>query len=153
MAAVIFRANLTSLDLFVRQAHGEWRELTPLEAAILLDGIERTVDYIKEQWPVDTGTSKDSWTYDTSGANERASWVEFQNPMYYAEFVHYPGGNPENPIWRWLIPEAIGAVLAPTLDLVKQAILVTERRIAAVIAQKQITKEQATDVVYRSANA
>jgi hypothetical protein len=126
--AVELVVRLKSIDDYVKRRHGRVRALTPNEQGQIFRYADRMLEYIKSRWPVDTGTSRDRWTYELDPSPGRMA-IRIENPMFYAEYVHHRGGSPERPLWETLVPEAFGLIKDPMLTAVRNQIDLTERAI------------------------
>jgi hypothetical protein len=124
--AVAVDIRLRSIEEHIRTRHGKDRKPTPTEVFIIADAVEDVVNYIKRRWPVDTGTSRDRWTYQLL-FNAGELVIVIENPMYYAEYVHNRGGTPEDPLWSRLVPEAWNAHKVQMLQALRAEIDKTER--------------------------
>ena len=104
MSAINYRIKLQRLEGMVKLKHKTSRRLAPREEKILERYARDIVSYIRDQWPVDTGTSRAAWSWrlDTVEGNYA---INLTNRMYYASFVHYRG-SPKAPgrHGRWLTP-------------------------------------------------
>jgi len=114
MSAINYRIKLERLEGMVKLKHKTSRALAPKEERILRRYARDIVMYIKEQWPVDTGTSRSAWTWGIEGVEGNFA-INLTNRMYYASFVHYRGspkapgrhGNWLTPaVYEELVPEA-----------------------------------------------
>lgn len=130
MAAIVQPVTLASVDAEIVRQHGTWRYLSPTELDILIDGVVEVVALVKAGWPVDTGTSKDAWTYTIYPPSERSIGFDIENPMFYAEWVHEKGGSPEDPLWSRLIPAAVSSVMPGVVEALRRAIRATETEVA-----------------------
>ena len=124
--AVAVDIRLKSIEEHIRRRHGKDRKPTPSEVYIIADFVEDAVNYIKRRWPVDTGTSRDRWTYELL-FNAGDLVIVIENPMYYTEYVHNAGGTPEDPLWARLVPEAWNAHKEQMLQALRAEIDKTER--------------------------
>ena len=132
--AVMGTLTLPSLDAYITAVHGEPRALIPDEVAILAAWGAGIVAFIRARWPVDTGTSRDNWTFEVNPSpGEMAIIVE--NEMYYAEFVYRKGDSSKTPLWSKLIREAWERAKEPLLVDAKAAIDANERRFERELAQ------------------
>ena len=104
MSAINYRIKLQRLEGMVKLKHKTSRRLAPREEKILERYTRDIVSYIRDRWPVDTGTSRAAWSWrlDTVEGNYA---INLTNRMYYASFVHYRG-SPKAPgrHGRWLTP-------------------------------------------------
>lgn len=104
MSAINYRIKLQRLEGMVKLKHKTSRRLAPREEKILERYARDIVSYVRDQWPVDTGTSRAAWSWrlDTVEGNYA---INLTNRMYYASFVHYRG-SPKAPgrHGRWLTP-------------------------------------------------
>ena len=62
--AVAVDIRLKSIEEHIRRRHGKDRKPTPSESFVIRGFAGDVVSYIKRRWPVDTGTSRDRWTYE-----------------------------------------------------------------------------------------
>ncbi len=112
MSAINYRIKLQRLEGMVKLKHKTSRRLAPREEKILERYARDIVSYIRDQWPVDTGTSRAAWSWrlDTVEGNYA---INLTNRMYYASFVHYRG-SPKAPgrHGKWLTP-AVYEMLVP----------------------------------------
>lgn len=130
MANVVYRVALASIDAYVVRAHGRPRELTLAERRVLIAYGDRIIDDLSDEWPVDTGLSRDAWFYRVSGkAREVAIVVE--NPVDYVSFVHRAGTPEIPPLWTTLIPEIVNRYAAMLLADLRAAIDRTEAQARA----------------------
>ena len=132
--------RLRSIEQHIRRRHGEDRKPTPNETQTIATHVEDVLNYIKRRWPVATGTSRDRWMYRLS-FNVGELFVRIENPMYYAEYVHYAGGTPEDPLWSRLVPEAFQAYAAAMNQAVAREIDKTERALIAKQRRQRLTRE------------
>lgn len=139
--AVRLNIRLRTLDEYVAKRHGAQRALTPHESNAIYDFADRMLQYIKDRWPVDTGTSRDRWTYVLNGTPGQMG-LTIENPMFYAEYVHYAGGSDDSPLWETLLPEAFNMVKDALMAAVLAAVDKTEQRIDRDI-QRGRTRRQA----------
>ena len=124
------KLRLPAIESAVLRAHGSQRALTPDEEDVLNQYGELILAYIEAGWPVDTGTSQDSWTIHADVSPGEYGYT-VANEMYYASFVHRKGeGSPEDGLWRHLIPEAFDAYKAALIADLQRVIVATEARMA-----------------------
>jgi hypothetical protein len=127
--AVRFEIRLRSLDEYVRKKHGQQRALTPDEFDVIFFWAEIMIATIRNQWPVDTGTSRDRWMSEIDGTPGEMG-ITVENPMYYAEYVHRRGTPADPPLWETLVPEAFDLIAEPMLASARRAVDNTEREFA-----------------------
>lgn len=127
--AVELLVRLKSIEDYIKRQHGGPRPIAPRELDQLAHWSDRMLEYIKSRWPVDTGTSRDRWTYELDPSFGRIG-IRIENPMYYAEWVHHRGGSPETPLWETLVPEAFQLIKEPMLVAVRNQVDLTERAIS-----------------------
>ncbi len=144
--AVEVTIRLKSIEDYVRQMHGSPRSLTPREEDQISLWADRMLETIKGRWPVDTGTSRDRWAY-TIDPTFGNMGLRIFNPMHYADYVHYKGGSPENPLWESLVPEAWQMVKAPMLTATKSQVDLTERAILRRRSAGRTDRESFLDVL------
>lgn len=126
--------RLRSVEQHIRRTHGKDRKPTPNEGFVIRQYAGEIINYIKRRWPVDTGTSRDRWVY-TLSFNVGELFIRIENPMFYAEYVHYEGGTPEDPLWLRLVPEAfqvykdaLNEAAAREIDKTERALIARQRR-------------------------
>ena len=126
--------RLRSVEQHIRRTHGKDRKPTPNETQVIGSMADDIINYIKRRWPVDTGTSRDRWLYRLS-FNVGELFIRIENPMFYAEYVHYEGGTPEDPLWLRLVPEAfqvykdaLNEAAAREIDKTERALIARQRR-------------------------
>lgn len=127
MPAVQVEIELKGIEAYVKKkTRGQPRPLSPVEVETLYYWADLMLVYIKNQWPIDTGTSRDRWSLvaDTS-PGRMALFVE--NPMYYASYVHRAGTPAEPPLWEVLVPQAWALFKLPLNQAVYKAIDKTAR--------------------------
>lgn len=116
MSAINYRIKLQRLEGMVKLKHKTSRRLAPREEKILERYARDIVSYVRDQWPVDTGTSRAAWSWrlDTVEGNYA---INLTNRMYYASFVHYRG-SPKAPgrHGRWLTPAVYEEVVPEAWD-------------------------------------
>jgi len=125
MGAVVVNIRLQSLDAFLRRAHGGLRALTPAEGLVLDRWGAVMVQYIKDRWPVDTGTSRDRWTFEVRGSPGGIG-IQIENDMFYADYVHRVGDPSKTPIWQGLVTQAFMLAKDQMLAEARQAVQATE---------------------------
>ena len=134
MAVLVDIRLKTSEDYITKKNEGDPRRPTDAEADVINHWAEIVLAYIRNRWPVDTGTSRDRWSIVFDGTPGRMA-LFIENPMYYAEYVHLAGTPPDPPLWETLIPEAWGLFELPMRAAVFRAgdrtANETERRRAA----------------------
>jgi len=104
MPAINYRIKLQRLEGMVKLKHKTSRRLAPREEKILERYARDIVSYVREQWPVDTGTSRAAWAWGVD-AMEGNYAINLENRMWYSSYVHYRG-SPKAPgrHGRWLTP-------------------------------------------------
>ena len=126
MGAVRATIRLVSLDDKVRAAHGSPRALVPDEIDVVRTWGELMLDFIQASWPVDTGASRDAWSFFIDPSPNSMAIV-IENPMFYADFVHRAGDPTRSPIWEAIIVEAWGLARQGLILAASAAIDRTER--------------------------
>tara|TARA_R100000322_G_scaffold4304_1_gene3377 strand:+ start:209 stop:682 length:474 start_codon:yes stop_codon:yes gene_type:complete len=126
--AVSVEIRLRSLEEYIKRRHGKTRNTTPDEEMVIFRYADQIIEYVKDNWPVDTGTSRDRWLYEFKATAGRLS-LFVENPMFYSEFVHRAGGSPNDPLWRRIVPEAWAIFKEPMLADVRRRVDATERAI------------------------
>lgn len=121
--------RLREVEAYLRRVHGGPRELGVDELDVLDRHAEAVVLAIEDQWPVDTSTSRDAFTYTVQGHAGEVGYT-IENDVDYAQYVHRAGESPDSPLWRTLIPDEVRAD-APGLNAdMRRAIDQTERALA-----------------------
>lgn len=119
--------RLTSIEEHLRREYGSVRVLQPPETAVVRAFMDTMIGFIKDSWPVDTGTSRDSWSYRIVSDGEQVA-VEVTNQMPYASYVH-PAGTPEGEwYWQQLVTETWLETRAMLVARLKERITETEDR-------------------------
>ena len=121
MGAVEVTVRLRTIDQYIRTKHGRPRSLTPGEMDIATRWVDKIVELVRSEWPIDTGTSYDNWTASLNPRGGQIS-ITVSNDMYYAEYVH-------DGLWRSVVPRAVKAVKRLLISQLKTAILRTEERL------------------------
>ena len=105
MGAVRATIRLASLEAKIREAHGSPRALVPDETDVVRKWGELMLDFVQASWPVDTGTSRDAWSFYIDPSPGSMAIV-IENPMFYADYVFRAGDITRSPIWEVIIVEA-----------------------------------------------
>lgn len=125
--------RLPAVDAYLLAAHGSPRSLTSEEGDVLFEYATEVEAYVVDRWPVDTGTSRDSFSFTLSTQPGDIS-VLFENPMYYAEYVTLKGTTPVSqggvPLYAELFPAALGIYRDAAIRALCDAIDRTEATIA-----------------------
>lgn len=121
VGAVRVNIRLQSIDKYIVAKHGRPRALTPNEDDLLESFAQLITQAIRDQWPVDTGTSRDRWTVTATGRGGDVGLV-VENPMFYAEYVH-------DELYARLIPQIWNAVKRNLIAGLKLRIDETEKRL------------------------
>ena len=130
MAGVRYKVELKSIDAYLRSVHGSARELTVAERRVLTAYADRMVDDIANEWPVDTGLSRDSW-YSTVSGKAGGIYIAIENPIDYSVWVHRANTPEIPPLWSTLIPEVVRRYSARLIADLRQAINTTEASLRA----------------------
>ena len=113
MPGIVFPVYLDSVYNILLVEHGRPRSLSAVEVGILRDYADLIVEYIQDQWPVDTGTSRDAWGYDLEVHPPRIGFI-LENEMDYAPYVARSGE--PGPLFERLVPEAVRAYSVDLVD-------------------------------------
>tara|TARA_R100000808_G_scaffold7939_1_gene22751 strand:- start:4528 stop:5028 length:501 start_codon:yes stop_codon:yes gene_type:complete len=145
MPAVRVNIRFRTIDAYIKQKHGTYRSLTPMEMNVANRYAERMIRQIRAQWPIDTGTSWGKWQWEIYPfPGETAIIIE--NPMDYTTYVH-PAGTAPNPSAAGslgssyagrLIKSAFNEIKHPLTVAMKREIDRTETRTAR--AKEEPTK-------------
>lgn len=124
--------QLPAIDAYLIAKHGAPRSLTAEEADILWEYGAMVEEYVVSRWPVDTGTSRDSFSFTISG--QAPISILFENTMFYAGYVH-EAGTPSiaeggTPLYAELYPAALDRYRADAVRDLQSAIDQTEAEIA-----------------------
>jgi hypothetical protein len=104
MSAINYRIKLERLEGMVKLKHKTSRRLAPRELQILRRYARDIIAYIREQWPVDTGTSRAAWTYGVEGLDGNYA-INLENRIWYSSWVHYKGSpKGRGRHGKWLTP-------------------------------------------------
>lgn len=106
--------HLKSIEDYIIAKHGEWRQLTLPERRILDQYGAEIVDRIQAEWPVDTSFSRDHFEVTVQGW-KRPVLILIENDVFYAQYVHRAGTDPDDALWKSLIPRVIAEVSADLL--------------------------------------
>jgi len=119
--------HLKSVENFVVQRHGSFRQLTVPERKILIHWAEVMVSMIQASWPVDTSYSRDGF-FATITGSKRPFQIIIENRVGYVQWVHRAGTSrdPERALWRTLIPDVLASVQAQMLNEIRAEIIRTE---------------------------
>lgn len=133
MARIEVTMPLPMVDAYLLRKHGSPRSLTAEESDILWEYGADMERYVVDRWPVDTGTSRDMFSFTVSGQPGTIS-ITFANPMFYAEYVHL-AGSPSiaeggTPLYAELFPEARDVYRDRLVQELEAAIDQTEEEIA-----------------------
>lgn len=122
--------RLTSVEKYIEQQHGEFRQLTLEERRILRRYAEYIVERVQQAWPVDTGRSRDGFTA-VIEASKKPVQIVITNDVYYVQWVHYAGTPADDVLWRTLLPNVIKEVRDNLLAEIRAEVDRTEARLAA----------------------
>lgn len=125
MANVVYRVALASIDAYVVRVHGRPRELTLAERRVLIAYADRMVEDVANEWPVDTGFSRDHWASKISGRAGQVAII-LENSADYVSFIHRAGTPEIPPLWTTLLPEVVNRYAARLLADLRAAIDRTE---------------------------
>lgn len=119
--------RLRSVEDYIVQAHGSFRQLTLAERQVLRRWADHIVDLIQANWPVDTGLSRDGY-FATIQASRRPLQIIIQDDVGYVQWVRRKGEKQAGLdfLWRRLIPQIIRQVSPALLADMKTAIDKTE---------------------------
>jgi len=139
MASIKVEWRLPTIDAYVLAKHGAPRSLTAEEGDVLWEYATEVEAYVVDRWPVDTGTSRDSFafTLNTQPGNVSAT---FTNDMFYAEYVTLKGTLPVSqggtPLYAELYPEALNVYRDAAIRDLMAAIDRTEATIARASSER-----------------
>lgn len=126
---------LPTVDAYLLVAHGAPRSLTAEESDVLYEYAGLIEAYVVERWPVDTGTSRDSFAFTVSGQPGEIG-ATFTNDMFYVEYVHRAGEPPDPPLYAILFPEARDLYQPDAIRDLQAAIDRTEAAIARASSER-----------------
>lgn len=138
-------APLQEIERYIRKVHGRRRNLRPSEIDVLRQEVNAQMRVIRQNWPVETGTSRLAW-YFTINPSAGQVAVIFHNPMFYAGFITRKGETPVrdggSPWFTRLLPAVWKANRARLERRLKDAIDKTERQEQTQAAPFSATKAQ-----------
>lgn len=123
-----YPVDLKSIETYVRQQHGSDRFIALNEIDVISDWAGQIVNEIEREWPVDTSTSRDSFSYIV---NNTGYGFTILNDCDYVEFIHRAGEPPIPPLWETLIPDVIDQYAQGLLQAMRDAVDETEARFTA----------------------
>lgn len=129
MSRIDVTIKLTDMIAYLRKKHGDDRPLTPKEVAALRVMGNDMLRVIKQNWPVDTGTSRGAWSYSINPSPRSIAFV-FTNRAWYSSWITRRGERPVkdggSPLFRRLLPAVWNAAKPKTFRLLREAIDKTE---------------------------
>lgn len=120
--------KLRSLEDYVIRQHGSFRQLDVPEIRAVQRGTRDLVLAIQDEWPVDTGFSRDGWTFTTSLSSSPFS-ITLENDVFYSQWVHAPGGSPDDPLWRDIVPKLAREFVPEIIASARRQVDITEGRL------------------------
>ena len=130
MAGVEANFAFPVIEALIVAQHGEPRALTGDELLILDAGGESMVTFIRDRWPVDTGSSQDAWMAHTSSSPGTIG-IQITNDLDYAEWVHPTGTAAGDWYWQSLVTQAWTTVKPGLIADLSGQIIATEQAIRA----------------------
>jgi len=131
--------QLPAVDAYLLGAHGAPRSLTAEEGDVLWEYAAEVERYVVERWPVDTGTSRDSFAFTISTQPGEIA-ATFTNDMFYAKYVTEKGTTPVSQggtsLYAELYPAALDAYRDNAIRDLKAAIDRTEATIARASSER-----------------
>lgn len=138
-------APLEEIERYIRKVHGKRRNLTPPEIEVLRTEVNAQMRVIRQNWPVETGTSRLAW-YFTINPSAGQIAIIYHNPMWYAGFITRKGDTPVRdggpPWFTRLLPAVFNANRGRLERKLKAAIDKTERQQQTAIPAFSATKAQ-----------
>tara|TARA_R110002073_G_scaffold110569_6_gene246871 strand:- start:8931 stop:9434 length:504 start_codon:yes stop_codon:yes gene_type:complete len=95
MPAVRVNIRLRTVDAYIKEKHGRYRSINPAEQNVVNRYAERMIRKIRNNWPIDTGTSWGKWQWMVNPTPGQTMLI-IENPMDYTTYVH-PAGTSPNP--------------------------------------------------------
>ncbi len=121
--------RLRTIEAYIRLRHGSDRDMSADEIQVLQEWAGVIVDDIANQWPVDTSTSRDAFSYTIE--LDGVGFV-ILNDADYAQYVHRAGTPAEPALFETLIPEVVDANIEAMFAAMRRAVDTTEAQIAMV---------------------
>ena len=147
MSSVKLAITLKKLQDYVLEVHGEERRLGQDAERVLDRYATELVKYVRERWPVDTGTSRMAWSWRTSSRAGTYA-IELTNRMYYASDITDDGTPDGTPLWSQLIAEGWKSLSESFYVEIKSEVDAAQQLIEAAVADG-VSKETAVfDVLH-----
>lgn len=121
--------ELASIASYIVSRHGKFRYLELNEIQTLDQWAGDIVEKIEEEWPVDTSTSRDAFSY-TLMTGGRVGFT-ITNDVDYVQYIHAAGTGPESALVDTLIPEIVQDYTSGLLVAMRAAVEVAELVLAA----------------------
>lgn len=133
--------RLQSIEQYIIQKHNGFRYLELNEIQTLDQWAGDIVQTIEDEWPVDTSTSRDAFSYTLMEVGEVGFTI--LNDVDYVEYIHRKGtpsiAEGGTPLYAELIPQVIQQYKEGMLQALRDAVDVSE---AAFQAQAQPTTKR-----------
>ena len=133
--------RLQSIEQYIIQKHNGFRYLELNEIQTLDQWAGDIVQTIEDEWPVDTSTSRDAFSYTLMEGGEVGFTI--LNDVDYVEYIHRKGtpsiAEGGTPLYAELIPQVIQQYKEGMLQALRDAVDVSE---AAFQAQAQPTTKR-----------
>ena len=100
--------RLTAVEQEVVRQNGRPRDLSIDERNVIDAFAEAMVTDLEEAWPVDTGLSRDAWSWVLEIAPGDYTLI-ILNDVDYVEYIHRAGENPDSPLYLELVPQVVAA--------------------------------------------
>jgi hypothetical protein len=129
MSRIDVTIKMPDMIAYLRKQHGSDRPLTPKEVAALRVMGNEMLRVIKQNWPVDTGTSRGAWSYYVNPSPRAIAFV-FTNRVWYSSWITKRGERTVKdggaPLFRRLLTAVWNAGKPKTFRLLREAIDKTE---------------------------
>lgn len=133
--------RLQSIEQYIIQQHHGFRYLELNEIQTLDQWAGDIVQTIEDEWPVDTSTSRDAFSYTLMEGGDVGFTI--LNDVDYVEYIHRKGtpsiAEGGTPLYAELIPQVIQQYKEGMLQALRDAVDVSE---AALLAQAQPMKRR-----------
>lgn len=126
--------RLRTIEAYIRQRHGSDRDMSADEIQVLQEWAGIITDEVSNDWPVDTSTSRDSFS--SIVENDGVVFV-ILNDADYAQYIHRAGTPAEPALFETLIPEVVARHRDAMLAAMRGAVDATEAAIAKVPSGKK----------------
>lgn len=122
--------RLRTAEDYARSVHGSARQLTADERLIIDTYAAAIVGEIQQQWPAQTGFSRERWRY-TLGAGAGYGFTIHNDASYVEHILSRGSRQGSAPLYLQIVPAVVRAFQGALLRDLQEAIEATEARLAA----------------------